>query len=43
MEDCRHIYEAREMIECYVIELPKAKQVGDLPDVESALASASEF
>jgi hypothetical protein len=31
------------MIECYVIELLKAKNVRDLTDVESALASASEF
>lgn len=43
MQDCRQIFEAREMIECYVIELLKAKDVRDLPDVGSALASASDF
>jgi DNA-binding GntR family transcriptional regulator len=41
MEDCRHIYEAREMIECHAIELLKAQNVRDLPDVASALASVS--
>ena len=41
MENCQHIYEAREMIECYAIELLKAQNVRDLPEVASALASAS--
>jgi DNA-binding GntR family transcriptional regulator len=41
MEDCRHIYEAREMIECYAIELLKAQNVRDLPEVASAVTSAS--
>ncbi len=41
MEDCRHIYEAREMIECYAIELLKDQNMRDLPEVASALASAS--
>jgi DNA-binding GntR family transcriptional regulator len=41
MEDCRHIYEAREMIECYAIELLKAQNARDLPEVASAVASAS--
>lgn len=43
MQDCRQIFEAREMIECYVVELLEAKDVRELPDVESALASASTF
>lgn len=43
MEDCRQIFEAREMIECYAIDLLKAKALRDLPDVESALTSASDF
>jgi DNA-binding GntR family transcriptional regulator len=41
MEDCRHIYEAREMIECHAIELLKAQNVRHLPEVASALASVS--
>lgn len=41
MEDCRHIYEAREMIECHAIELLKSQRVRDLPEVASALASVS--
>lgn len=41
MEDCRHIYEAREMIECYAVELLKAQSVGDLPEVAAAVTSAS--
>jgi DNA-binding GntR family transcriptional regulator len=41
MEDCRHIYEAREMIECYAIELLKAQKVRDLSEVVSAVTSAS--
>ena len=41
MEDCRHIYEAREMIECYAIDLLKEQNVRDLPEVASAVASAS--
>ena len=43
MQDCRQIFEAREMIECYVIDLLKAKDVKELPDVESAMASASDL
>ena len=43
MQDCRQIFEARQMIECYVIELLKAKDVRDLPDVESAMASVSDL
>ena len=34
MEDCRHIYEAREMIECHAIELLKAQNVRDLKKPE---------
>ena len=41
MEDCRHIYEAREMIECHAIELLKAQNVRDLPEVAAAVASVS--
>jgi DNA-binding GntR family transcriptional regulator len=41
MEDCRHIYEAREMIECHAVELLKAQNVRELPEVASAVASVS--
>jgi DNA-binding GntR family transcriptional regulator len=34
MEDCPHIYEAREMIECHAIELLKAQNVRDLKKPE---------
>lgn len=41
MENCGHIYEAREMIECYAIDLLESQRVTDLPEVASALAYAS--
>ena len=43
VQDCEQIFEAREMIECYAIELLKAKNIRDLPHVESAIVSASHF
>jgi DNA-binding GntR family transcriptional regulator len=43
MQDCRQIFEAREMIECYAVELFKAKNIRDMPDVESALSATSDF
>jgi DNA-binding GntR family transcriptional regulator len=42
-EDCRQIFQAREMIECYVIDLLKAKNIRELPNVDSALASTSDL
>ncbi len=42
-QDCRQIFQAREMIECYVIDLLKAKNIKGLPNVDSALASASDL
>jgi DNA-binding GntR family transcriptional regulator len=41
-ENCRQIFQVREMIECYVIDLLKAKNTRDLPSVHSALVSASD-
>ena len=36
MEDYRGIFEAREMIECFAIDLLRAKNIRDLPHVASA-------
>lgn len=41
IEDLEEVYQAREMLECYAIELFKAKNIRDLPKVESAMALAS--
>jgi DNA-binding GntR family transcriptional regulator len=40
-QECRQIFEVREMIESHVIKLLKARNIRELPHVESALASAS--
>ena len=37
MEDYRGIFEAREMIECFAVDLLRAKNIRDLPHVASAL------
>jgi len=37
VEDLREVFEARVMIECYAIDLLKAKKVRKLPDMEAAL------
>lgn len=39
-EDLEEVYRAREMLECYSIELLKANNVKDLPKVESAMELA---
>jgi len=41
IEDLAAVYRAREMIECYAIELIKANNIKDLPEVRSALTLAS--
>jgi DNA-binding GntR family transcriptional regulator len=43
LQECRQIFEVREMIESYVIKLLKTKNIRKLPNAESALASASGF
>lgn len=43
VEDLQEVYEAREMIECYAIELLKAKNIRDLSKVDSALDRASKL
>jgi DNA-binding GntR family transcriptional regulator len=40
MEDLQHIYGAREMIECYAMDLLGAKGTKDFPMLDSALAAA---
>jgi DNA-binding GntR family transcriptional regulator len=40
IDECREIFEAREMIECYAIELLKAKGIRELPEASKALAVA---
>ena len=41
VQDLREVFQARVMIECYAIDLLKAKKVCHLPDVESAMKLAS--
>ena len=40
MQDLQEIYQARQMIECYAIDLLKAKNIRELPKVASALIEA---
>lgn len=40
-EDLQDVCQAREMIDCYAIDLLEAKNIRDLPQVASALAKAS--
>jgi len=41
IRDLREVFQARVMIECWAIDLLKAKNIRYLPDVESALALTS--
>jgi len=41
VQDLREVFQARVMIECYAIDLLKAKNIRYLPEMESALESAS--
>jgi len=43
IEDLREIYQAREMVECYAIELIKGKNIRDLPGVASSLETFSRL
>ena len=38
MDNCKEIYEAREMIECFAVDLLKEKEIGLLPAVTETLA-----
>jgi DNA-binding GntR family transcriptional regulator len=42
-KDLRDVYQAREMIECFAIDLLEAKNIRDLPQVASALAGVSNL
>ena len=39
MEDLQEIYQAREMLECYAIDILKTKNIRDLPDVTASVKS----
>lgn len=41
LDECREIFQAREMIECFAIDVLKEKRIRDLPDVDSALAATA--
>jgi DNA-binding GntR family transcriptional regulator len=42
-EDFRQVYQARKMIECYAIDLLKAKNIRDLPQVAAALTQTTDL
>jgi DNA-binding GntR family transcriptional regulator len=41
INDCQEVYQMREMLECYAVDLLKFKNILSLPEVSSSLASAS--
>lgn len=41
INDCQEVYQMREMLECYAVDLIKSKNILSLPKVYSALASAT--
>jgi DNA-binding GntR family transcriptional regulator len=41
-EDLENVYRAREMVECFTIELLKLKDKTDLPGIETALCNAAK-
>jgi DNA-binding GntR family transcriptional regulator len=43
VEDLQEVYQAREMLECYAIDLLKAKNIRDLPNVIASVESASDL
>jgi len=43
IEDFEEVYETREMIECYAVDILRAKQIRSLPQVASALAASSRL
>jgi len=43
MKDLRDLYQVREMIECYAIELLKRKNIRNLPEVTSSLEASSHL
>ena len=43
IEDLQDIYQAREMLECYAIDILKAKNIRMLPNVTASVESASDL
>jgi len=43
VEDLQEVYQAREMLECYAIDLLKAKNIRDLPNVIASVEAASDL
>jgi DNA-binding GntR family transcriptional regulator len=41
IRDCQEVYQMREMLECFAVDLLKSKNILSLPEVSSALTSAS--
>ena len=41
IKDCQEVYQMREMLECYAVDLLRSKNISSLPEVSSALTSAS--
>jgi DNA-binding GntR family transcriptional regulator len=41
INDCREVYQMREMLECYAVDLLKSKNISSLQEVFSTLTSAS--
>jgi DNA-binding GntR family transcriptional regulator len=43
VEDLQEVYQAREMLECYAIDLLKAKNIRELPNVVGSVEAASDL
>ena len=41
IKDCQEVYQMREMLECFAVDLLKAQNISSLQEVSSALTSAS--
>ena len=41
INDCQEVYQMREMLECYAVDLLRSKNISSLPEVSSALTSES--
>lgn len=42
-EDLREVYQAREMIECYAVDLLELKNINELPELEMSIEAASRL
>jgi len=43
IEDLNEVYQARDMLECYAIDLLKARNIRDFPNVTASVESASDL